>query len=34
MAIFPKEVEPWFVSKNGDFSNFFILGNISQENVF
>ena len=26
---------PWFWSKNGDFSNFFFfLGNIGQENVF
>ena len=30
---FLKGVNPWFVSKNGDFSNFF-LRNIGQENVF
>ena len=30
---FFKEVNPWFWSKNGHFSNFF-LGNIGQENVF
>ena len=34
MAIFPKGVNPWFVSKNGDFCNFFFLGNKGQENVF
>ena len=28
-----KGVNPWFCSKNGHFSNFF-LGNIAQENVF
>ena len=27
-------VNPWFWSKNGHFSNFFVLGNIGQENVF
>ena len=27
-------LNPWFVSKSGDFSNFFCLGNIGQENVF
>ena len=27
-------VNSWFWSKNGHFSNFFILGNIGQENVF
>ena len=27
-------VDPWFLSKNGHFSNFFLLGNIRQENVF
>ena len=31
---FSKGVNPWFWSKNGHFSNFFFLGNISQENVF
>ena len=31
--IFP-EVNPWFWSKNGDFSNFYFLGNNGQENVF
>ena len=31
---FSKGVNPWFWSKNGHFSNFFILGNIGQENVF
>ena len=31
---FSKGVNPWFVSKNGDFSNFFFLRNIGQENVF
>ena len=31
---FSKVVNPWFWSKNGHFSNFFILGNIGQENVF
>ena len=31
---FVKEVNPWFWSKNGHFSNFFFLGNIGQENVF
>ena len=30
---FSKGVNPWFWSKNGHFSNFF-LGNIGQENVF
>ena len=29
-----KPVNPWFWSKNGQFSNFFFLGNIGQENVF
>ena len=29
-----KRVNPWVWSKNGDFSNFFFLGNIGQENVF
>ena len=31
---FIKEVNPWFWSKNGLFSNFFSLGNIDQETVF
>ena len=31
---FSKGVNPWFWSKNGHFSNFFLLGNIGQENVF
>ena len=31
---FSKGVNPWFWSKNGNFSNFFFLGNIGQENVF
>ena len=31
---FSKGVNPWFWSKNGHFLNFFILGDISQENVF
>ena len=31
---FFKGVNPWFLSKNGHFSNFFFLGNIGQENVF
>ena len=31
---FVKEVNPWFWSKNGHFSNFFSLGNIDQESVF
>ena len=31
---FPKGVNPWFWSKNGHFWNFFLLGNIGQENVF
>ena len=31
---FPKGVNPWFWSKNGQFSNLFLLGNIGQENVF
>ena len=30
---FFKGVNTWFYSKNGDFCNFFFLGNISQENV-
>ena len=31
---FSKGVNPWFWSKNGDFSNFFFLGYIGRENVF
>ena len=31
---FSKEVNPWFWSKNGHFSNFCFSGNISQKNVF
>ena len=31
---FSQGVNPWFWSKNGNFSNFFFLGNIEQENVF
>ena len=31
---FFKWVNPWFLSKNGYFSNFSFLGNIGQENVF
>ena len=31
---FFKVVNPWFSSKNGPFSNFFLGGNIGQENVF
>ena len=31
---FSKGVNPWFLSTNGHFSNFFFLGNIEQENVF
>ena len=31
---FSRGVNPWFWSKNGDFSNFFFLGNRGQENVF
>ena len=31
---FSKEVNPWFWSKNGHFSNFFFLAKISQKNVF
>ena len=31
---FPKGVNPWCLSKNGHFSNFVLLGNISLENVF
>ena len=31
---FSKGVNPWFWSKNGDFSNFSFLGNIGNPNVF
>ena len=31
---FSKGVNPWFSSKNGNFSNFFFSGNIGQETVF
>ena len=31
---FSKEVNPYFCSRNGDFSNFHFLGNTGQENVF
>ena len=31
---FSKGVNPWFWSKNGHYYNFFLLGNIGQENVF
>ena len=31
---FSKGLNPWFSSKNGHFSNFFVFGNIVQENVF
>ena len=31
---FSKGVNPWFLSKNGHFSNFFLFGNIRQEKVF
>ena len=31
---FSKGVNPWFLSKNGHFCNFFFVGNIGQENVF
>ena len=31
---FSKGVKPWFWSQNGHFSNFLVLGNIGQENVF
>ena len=29
-----REINPWFWSENGHFSNIFFLGNIRQENVF
>ena len=31
---FSKEVNPWFCSKKGHFSNLFLLANIDKENVF
>ena len=31
---FSKGVNPWFWTKNGHFSNLFVLGNIGEENVF
>ena len=31
---FSKGINPWFWSKNGQFFNFFFLGNLCQENVF
>ena len=31
---YSKGVNPWFSSKNGHFSIFFLLGSIGQENVF
>ena len=31
---FSKGVNPWFWPNNGQFSNFFLLGKIDQENVF
>ena len=31
---YSKGVNPWFLYKNGHFSNFFLLGNIGQEKVF
>ena len=31
---FSKEVNPWFWSKNGHFSNFIFLANLGKENVF
>ena len=31
---FSKRVNTWFWSKNGNYSNFFFVGNIGQENVF
>ena len=32
--LFSKEVDPWFWSKNGHFSNLCFSGNIGQQNVF
>ena len=31
---FSKQVNPWFWSENGHFSNFFFFGHVRQENVF
>ena len=31
---FSKGVNPWFWSKNGYFSNLFVIGNIGMENIF
>ena len=31
---FSKGVKPWFLSKNGHFSNFFFLSNSGHENIF
>ena len=31
---FSKGVNPWFLSQNAHFFNFFFLGNISQKNLF
>ena len=31
---FSKGVNPWFWYENGNFANFYFLGNIGQENVF
>ena len=31
---FSKGVNPWFLSKNGHFSNFFFLSNLGKENIF
>ena len=31
---FSKGVNPWFLSKNGHFSNFVFLGNIGKTNIF
>ena len=31
---YSKGVNPWFLYKNRHFSNFFLLGNIGQENIF
>ena len=33
-SLFSKGVNPWFLSKNGQFWNFFFLSNLGQENVF
>ena len=34
MPLWATVVNPWFWSKNGDFSNIFLLGNKGQENAF